>query len=176
MLCVLAAVVVVVSPLPLCGNVTLMECQHALNESTCALAHVNLLQEKGNGTSCLWYTAFVPATCIPDEHCKVPVGPTPPPVPPTPTPSPAPTPKPTPATPTPKPTPQPTPQPTPKPVPTPTPTPSPSPPPSCQVCQPGGVCCNPSLGQMCPGNIPCCDCGTTACECPSKEGLSVLER
>jgi endo-1,3(4)-beta-glucanase len=45
---------------------------------------------------------------------------------------------------------------------------TPAPPPPGSAPAPGGIFCNPdpSLGQMCPGNIPCPQCGAGACECP----------
>eukprot|EP00755_Sulcionema_specki_P022846 Sspe_Gene.77488::Locus_48426_Transcript_1_1_Confidence_1.000_Length_2872::g.77488::m.77488 len=39
---------------------------------------------------------------------------------------------------------------------------------SCAVCNftAGAVCCNPRLGQLCPGGVACCDCGGPNCACP----------
>jgi len=87
----------------------------------------------------------------------------PPPAPPAPAPPAPPAPAPTP-TPTPTPTPPPTPTPTPPPAPTPTPppTPTPTPPPAPQAfCDPRGA-----RPQLCPGQIPCPQCGKSKCPCP----------
>eukprot|EP00755_Sulcionema_specki_P007452 Sspe_Gene.38325::Locus_18473_Transcript_7_7_Confidence_0.400_Length_4497::g.38325::m.38325 len=161
-----------------CKGKAVQDCHMVRNAAECANVYVPLLQDKGVGWQCMWYTAFPPASCVMGSRCAVvpaPPTPTPPPtpIPPTPPPTPSPpTPPPTPKppTPTPKPPAPPTPKPpTPPPAPpSPTPTPPPSPP-KCEVCSAGSVCCDPTAmpAQYCPGNIPCCDCGTKACKCSS---------
>jgi len=49
----------------------------------------------------------------------------------------------------------------------PTPAPAPPSPGSCNVCpfKAGAVCCNQTIGQLCPNGVKCCDCGQAACEC-----------
>jgi len=38
----------------------------------------------------------------------------------------------------------------------------------CLPCTAGAVCCNPSVvGQKCPGDVDCCDCGASSCTCRS---------
>eukprot|EP00756_Hemistasia_phaeocysticola_P024180 Hpha_TRINITY_DN15933_c4_g3::TRINITY_DN15933_c4_g3_i1::g.72963::m.72963 len=57
------------------------------------------------------------------------------------------------------------------PAPGPGPSPAPVPPqPTCEPCTGSGACCDPNQGQLCPGNIECCNCGTNACQCPSAPG------
>ena len=142
-----------------CSSIALQRCEDAFNVTTCVKSYVPMLQDKGYGQACLWYTAFPPAECVGGDRCLIITeapGPTKKPTPmptpkPTPHPSPTPSPPPTPLPPTPKPTSTPTPAPTPKPTPKPTPTPPPSPP-SCKVCG-KGPCCNPSapVKEFCPG-------------------------
>jgi len=81
--------------------------------------------------------------CRGSKHC-----PPPPPCPPPSCPTPAPTPTP--------------PSPPPAPTPTPTPTPPPPAPPAPQAfCDPRGA-----RPQLCPGQIPCPQCGESICPCP----------
>eukprot|EP01064_Diplonema_japonicum_P031043 TRINITY_DN5439_c0_g1_i1.p1 TRINITY_DN5439_c0_g1~~TRINITY_DN5439_c0_g1_i1.p1 ORF type:complete len:164 (+),score=11.72 TRINITY_DN5439_c0_g1_i1:43-534(+) len=124
-----------------CGTEPVQDCGWMFNETACAKGYVPLLQEPGTGKSCMWYTIFDPPTCVENTDCAI-------------------------KTPPPGPTPAPTPEPTPPPVPPPPPTP---PKPACNTCQAGQTCCNPQSKppEICPGNIACCDCGKTACQCPS---------
>eukprot|EP00755_Sulcionema_specki_P031637 Sspe_Gene.19390::Locus_7066_Transcript_1_1_Confidence_1.000_Length_1002::g.19390::m.19390 len=63
--------------------------------------------------------------------------------------------------------PVPPPPPTPSPPPSPPTPPPPKPaPPGCPYCSAGEICCDPTKKQVCPGNLPCCDCGSTSCKCP----------
>eukprot|EP01065_Artemidia_motanka_P021307 TRINITY_DN2547_c0_g3_i1.p1 TRINITY_DN2547_c0_g3~~TRINITY_DN2547_c0_g3_i1.p1 ORF type:complete len:451 (+),score=108.88 TRINITY_DN2547_c0_g3_i1:74-1426(+) len=45
-------------------------------------------------------------------------------------------------------------------------TPAPTGPCTLAPCSAGQTCCAPGIGQLCPGNVPCCDCGSPACACP----------